>query len=427
MNDKALEVVSLLSGFTALSKRSGDLSGNLPVRAARYCGPVFEGSAAGFQVMMPQPITIEQDSPGNIRCTMTDPALKQVTEEVDDALAKGIKAGLIEANGFWHKLFRGNALPIHRRRLLVWTGHMIRPREGIWLLVGGAFNRRSRVAVVDHLVTDPNRFVPLVIEIDARDVGREPIWIESEIGCVTPLVPAVEIKKEAAAAGAPELRAFASFYSEEYFETKAQHPTATYVRRQRAHRVKAAESCQARLVYAGPDVHEVREFDRFIAPDGFKKVPSSAGTLQFAVIRNVAPTHWKWQGQTHSTFEVKKARHLAELDKLWRETVGEAHPSAFEFLTGYLLGEVWDQPFVQFQPWAFLPTAPGWSTLVDGYHGSTFDGMRGVIATDWFHSLAMVYRMLVPAEAHLAFGVRMLRAVPVSRAALDLGMKGSSV
>jgi hypothetical protein len=163
MMDSALEVVSLLSGFTALSKRSGELDGNLPVRAARYCGPVFEGSAAGFQVMMPQPITIERDRRGNIQCTMTDPALKQVTEEVDDALARGIKAGLIEENGFWSKVFRGNALPTYKRRLLLWTGHMVRPHEGIWLLVGGAFNRRSRISVVDHLVTDPKRFVPLVI------------------------------------------------------------------------------------------------------------------------------------------------------------------------------------------------------------------------------------------------------------------------
>jgi len=428
MLDGAFEVVSLLSGFTAMSKRAGELDGNLPVRAARYCGPVFEGSAAGFQVMMPQPITIERDRRGDIQCTMTDPALRQVTEEVDDALARGIKAGLIDENGFWHRLFRGNALPTRKRRLLLWTGHMVRPREGIWLLVGGAFNRRSRISVVDHVVTDPKRFVPLVIEIDTRDVGREPIWMESELGCVTPLVPAVTIQKQAAAIGAPELREFAAFYSENYFETKAQHPTAMYVRRQREHRVKTAKSCPARLVYAGPDVHEVRELDRFIAPDGFTNAASSAGVVQFAVIRNVAPTHWRWQGQTHSTFEVKKTRLLPELEKLWRDTVGDAHPSAFEFLSGYLLGESWDQPFVQFQPWAFLSTAPGWSTLVDGYHGApAYDGMRGVIATDWFHSLAMLYRMYGPAEVRLPFRAPMLRAVPTTRAALDLGMKESSL
>ena len=149
-------------------------------------------------------------------------------------------------------------------------------RKGIWLLVGGAFNRRSRVTVVDHLVTDPDRFVPLVVEIDTRDITREPRWLEMEIGCVTPLRPAARLRKQRLAAGAPELREFAAFFSDAYFETKARHPTATYVVRQRERAksgAKADESCNARLLYIGPDVHQVRSFTRFIAPAGFSAAP----------------------------------------------------------------------------------------------------------------------------------------------------------
>jgi hypothetical protein len=87
---------------------------------------------------------------------MTDPTLRQVTRDVDDALEKAVSHELLGRGGFWHRLFRGNALPSRGRRLLVWTGHMIRPRPGIWLLVGGAFSRRSHVAIVDHLITDPD-------------------------------------------------------------------------------------------------------------------------------------------------------------------------------------------------------------------------------------------------------------------------------
>ena len=54
----AFEIVTLLPGFTTLQKRSGELDGNLPVRAARYCGPVFEGNAAGFQITLAQPMTL---------------------------------------------------------------------------------------------------------------------------------------------------------------------------------------------------------------------------------------------------------------------------------------------------------------------------------------------------------------------------------
>src|SRR3954470_13378079 len=137
MLGSAVEVVSLLSGFTAMSRRSGELDGNLPVRAARYCGPVFEGNAAGFQITLAQPMTFARTRRGNIECVMTDPTLRQVTQEVDAALEKAVARGLLARGSHWRRLFRGNALPSRGRRLLVWTGHMIRPRQGVWALVGG--------------------------------------------------------------------------------------------------------------------------------------------------------------------------------------------------------------------------------------------------------------------------------------------------
>ncbi len=422
----AFELVTLLPGFAELKKRSGELDGNLPVRAARYCGPVFEGSAAGFQISLAQPMTLQRDRKGRIVCDMTPPTLRQATEEVDEALDRGIKAGLLARGGYWHKRLAGDSMPIRGSRMTVWTGHLIRPRAGIWILVGGAFNRRSRVSVVDHLVSDPAKFVPLVIEIDLRDVTTTRVWMESELGCVTPLSPAVRMTHEGLRAGAAEIREFGEFFSEEYFATKAKHPTAAYVRRQREHRVKATDECDARLGYVGPDVHEIREFTRFLTPDGFSRRASSPGQLQFGVVRNIAPTRWTWQGQTHSEFEVRKERQVPALEALWKKTLGDKCPSGLEFIRGHLMGEQWDQPYVQFQPWVFAPTSPGWSTLVDGFHRPpAYDGMRAVIATDWFFSLAMVYRMYGPSSVTIPFRAPMLRALPVRRSVLDLGMNQS--
>jgi len=424
--DAAFEIVTLLPGFTNLHKRSGDLDGNLPVRAARYCGPVFEGNSAGVQITLAQPMTLARTRRGNIECVMTDPTLRQVSVEVDEALEKAAAHDLTIRGGFWHRLFRGNAVPSRGRRLLIWTGHMIRPRPGIWLLAAGAFNRRSRVAVVDHLVTDPERFVPLVIEIDTRDITREPRWLEMELGCVTPLRPAVRMRKQRVAAGAAELREFAGFYSDQYFETKAKHATAAYVvrERERAKRgAKAAADCDARLLYIGPDVHEVRSFDRFITITGFTSKPASRGTLNAGIVNNIAPTTWTWNGQTHSRFDVRKP-HLAALRSLWRKTFGESQPSGLEFLEGHLMGESWDQPYVQFQPWAFASTPEGWSTLVDGFHRYPgYDGMRAVISTDWFSSLAMVYRLYEPTTVRIPYRAPMFRAIPVHRPTLALGVK----
>jgi hypothetical protein len=420
--DVALEVVTLLPGFSTLQKRSGELDGNLPVRAARYCGPVFEGNTAGFQVSLAQPMTVARTRSGAIECVMTEPTLQQVTQQVDEALERGIAQGLLARGGYWHRLFKGNALPSRGHRLLVWTGHMVRPRRGLWALVGGAFNRRSRVEVADHLVTDADAFVPLVIEIDTRAVTRTPIWLEGELGCVTPLSPQGRVRKQRMEPGAPELRQFAGFFSEAYFETKTKHPTASYVVHQRKHRVKADQSCDARLLYVGPDIHTVGELSRFITPEGFARRARSAGVCQFGLVRNLGPVRWTWQGQTHTTFEVDIERHRAALHKLWRETFGEAHPSALEFLNAHLIGQNWDQPYVQFQPWAFMPTAPGWSTLVDGVHHPGYDGMRAVIATDWFYALAMVYRIYGPSKVTIPYRAPMLRALPISRAALAMNI-----
>ena len=87
------------------------------------------------------------------------------------------------------------------------------------------------------------------------------------------------------------------------------------------------------------------------------------------------------------------------------------------------MGEAWDQPYVQFQPWAFLPTAEGWSTMVDGFHRyPAYDGMRAVIATDWFSSLAMVYRLYDSTSVRVPYRAPMLRAIPVHRPTLALGV-----
>jgi hypothetical protein len=424
----AFELVTLLSGFTHIHKRSGELDGNLPVRAARYCGPVFEGNAAGFQIQLDQPMTVRRKRGGTVSWDLTPPALELVTEHVNEALDAGIRAGLLPRGGFWHRLLAGDALPVRGDRALIWTGHLIRPRAGLWALVGGAFNRRSRVPVVDHVVTDPEHYVPLIVELDVRALTTEPAWMESDLGCVTPLSPRARITKERLRPGAPELHQFASYFSDAYFETKGRHPTASYIRQQREHRVKASPRGDARLLFAGPDVHAVTAFRRFIGVRGFGTRPHAPGELQFATVRNIAPIRWTWQGQTHSSFQVDNARLLSGLQALWRATFGDTASSGLEFLSHYALGEQWDQPYVQLQPWVFTPTPDGWSMLVDGiHHTPEYDGMRAVIATDWFFALAMVYRLYAPGTVRIPFRAPLLRAIPVLRATLELGFTELSV
>ena len=226
------------------------------------------------------------------------------------------------------------------------------------------------------------------------------------------------------------LREFAAFFSDAYFQTKAKHPTATYVVRERERAKRAAratERCHAHLQYIGPDVHEVRRFDRFITATGFSSEAASRGTLEFGVVNNIAPAQWTWQGQTHSTFDVER-RHLPALRAIWRKTFGDSQPAGLEFLENHLMGEAWDQPYVQLQPWAFLPTPEGWSTLVDGFHQFPgYDGMRALISTDWFSSLAMVFRLYGPSTVRIPYRAPLLRAMPVHRPTLALGLTELSI
>src|SRR3569832_2341492 len=112
MTGSAFELVTVLQGFTHLAKRSGELDGNLPVRAARYCGPVFEGSAAGFQIQVAQPMTVRRGRKRKQAAAIKDlspPALEQVTARVNDALEAAVRDGLLSRDGYWRRGGGGGA------------------------------------------------------------------------------------------------------------------------------------------------------------------------------------------------------------------------------------------------------------------------------------------------------------------------------
>ena len=144
-------------------------------------------------------------------------------------------------------------------------------------------------------------------------------------------------------------------------------------------------------------------------------------------MNNIAPTRWTWQGQTHSSFEVRK-RHLPELRAIWRKTFGAGgQPSALEFLEGHLIGERWDQPYVQLQPWAFAPRP----RVVDaGRRLPPVSGLRRH-ARCHRHRLVRVagdgYRLYDSASVRIPYRAPMLRAIPVHRPTLALGLTELSI
>src|SRR6185369_10868573 len=72
--------------------------------------------------------------------------------DVATALARIVDHGWRERDGLWERLFREDAIPMRGDHLVVWTGWLVRPAADTCLLVSGAYNRRSRVALREHLL-----------------------------------------------------------------------------------------------------------------------------------------------------------------------------------------------------------------------------------------------------------------------------------
>jgi hypothetical protein len=70
-------------------------------------------------------------------------------------------------------------------------------------------------------------------------------------------------------------------------------------------------------------------------------------------------------------------------------------------------------------PWVFAVTPPGWSSVVDGYHLPSLDGMRGVISTDIFHGIGHVSQFYKQGEITIKRSALLERVLPVPRQLLQ--------
>jgi hypothetical protein len=142
------------------------------------------------------------------------------------------------------------------------------------------------------------------------------------------------------------------------------------------------------------------------------------------VVKNVVPISVEWDGQMFirdhqgpspgsSTRSSNAARALA---RDWRAAGGHTTSDGYAYLEGYLFGPGRDEPYWLLQPWIFAVTPEGWSSVVDGLPAGGSDGMRGIIRTDQFHTIAMVYRMYAPGPIVVRRGAPLMRFYPIPRA-----------
>ena len=421
----AFDAIHALPGFCQLVKRSATLGGNLPLRAARHCGPVTEGNRAGFQINLVQPMTLRRGEDG-VEVDLTPTAFELTQEEVRSCLQRLVVEGILEAEGYWHQLLKRDALPLRGARMHIWTGYLVRPQPGVALRVGRAYNRRSRISVIDHAICDSTDFTPLLLEVDTSDFTAEPRWIDGEIGSLLPVARAAEMTLQRLEAHHPERASVETFFDSDYFAIKKDRPTGKYRRKIRGAAAPVSPTCRAEVLFAGPAVHTLSSLRRFHSRLGLTpRVPVGDG-LPFCTVRNIATINAFWDGQTFSRQEGLASSAVRKLRADWGRAGGNTSSDVYEFLRGYYFGPSRDEPYWQLQPWVFSNTAPGWSTVVEGACIGDIDGMRGVIHTDSFHPISMVYRMYAPGPILLRKNLPLMRFFPISRVLQDATMRTMS-
>lgn len=423
----AFEALHALPGFCVLGKRSPTLDGSLPLRAAQHCAPVFEGNAAGFQISLVEPLTLRRTRRG-VHVSMTPSGFDATQEEAPRRIEQLARSGVLRRGGYWHRLLAREALPVRGSRLHLWTGYLVRPLPGVCLRVGRAFNRRSRIAVVDHAIADATAFTPLVLEIDGRELGDEPLWVEREIGCVLPVAPATRMRVASIRSAPAVVRSFESFFDAPYFEMKKRRPTGKYRRMMRTtSSARVPTTCDADVYFGGPAVHTVSALTRFHGPAGVSTRAADGVALPHCTVRNTGAIDAFWDGQcfTREATALDDALRLFRRD--WSAARGRPSSVAFEALAHYFHPAYRDDPYWLLHPWVFTVTPPGWSTVVEGSNVARCDGMRGIIRTDRFHAVSMVYRMYGPGAVRVPRRAPLLRFFPIPRRLQDASVRTSTI
>jgi hypothetical protein len=426
--DHCFDLVDGLGGLCVVEKRSSTLDGTIPLRAARGCQPLLEGNSAGFQIQLREP--------ARLQIGRGDPVLRfshAIANYLDDTYQRQIDhivaSGLITSGGFWHRWLRRGIVQTCRGALRIWTGLLVRPAPGAWVLISRAYNRRCLVAVREHVVPDDGGWVPILLELERLPRSPREVWLDSEIASMTPLSPNVKVDFHPLEAQPAVGMAFRDFYQDRA-AAKTDEQSGQY-RRLVADVADIPNPIGARcrvIIGDRMDLHRVGTFRRFATPLGMTSRHPARHQLQFATVGATGDVRAHWDG-LGARFDKVDVGALAErFRKRWAKLYGEASLPAAEWITQFAPTTpiaTRGEPYFILTPFVFCATTPGWSCIVDGADlgAGSIAGLRGVVATDRYVGIAPVYHCHAPLRFEVRRGVPIARLLPVPRRLLQVPIR----
>jgi hypothetical protein len=407
-------------GLAQLAKRSGDLGGSVPLRAAQWCTPLMEGNAFGFQINLRQPITLRRDA-GRINVEIAAPYGEALTASHRAVLPRLAAQGVIAPDSVLSSVLAADFIKVEAEvtgpvRVRLWTGLLVRSDPGVWLRVSSAANRRNRfIEVEEQFIADNGALTPLILDITLRPEAPGVVCLEGEIGTVAPVAPGAHID-DVPLAEAPEIgAAHAAFYDAAYFEAKAGGPTRKYRRlRPPTDTPENEVPARCRVISVGPAAHTI------------------TGSIPRVVFANLVPFEARFDGYTIALdWDERVLRAGArEVERTFAGALGPTflgkNRHAVRFFTKYFTQHPPGEPHFFVNPWALVQTPPGWSCLLEGVQGEGFDVLRGAVATDVYYATPAVFQVYRTGEPiRVALGEPLLHVIPIPRRLLQAGFRQS--
>lgn len=414
----SFEAVAAFAPLARLVRRSATLDGSVPLRVAQACVPLLEGNAAGHQIVFERRIVAR----ARLGKRAIEPSKDR--DEIDRthraALPYLVAQGYLRRGGAWHERLSKGWWWSERGALRIWTGLLVRAREGTWLRVSGAKNRAiAGLEVKTTYIADGEELVPLVVDLE-RYV--DPARLEGEIATVLPVRRAVRVERASEDEARELVRAHAAFYDARYFAAKKGEPTKKYRRTiARADVAPAPPPARVRLAHLAGPPPEVVRVDRALGPAAISPVPVAGPPLELVRFFHAVGFRAHFDGNTLDVVPDRDAlaRGAAAVEGSITALLGDgfvaANRGAALYLTKTFTPHPRGEPHFFVKPWAFVATPPGWSSVVEGPSGSGHDVMRGVVWTDRFHAAPAVFHLAPMRSVRVRAGAPMLEVIPVPR------------